>query len=88
MGSDPVWSSDEHELCIWITRQDPDFFAREFPFIGYVQVRLEVETRGLQLKSLKVNISAAVGGLAAGSKGQVRSTTGDPWFFDVSKVKP
>ena len=50
----PAWSSDEHELCVWITSQDPDFFSRQFPFIGYVQVRIEGETRGLQLKSLSV----------------------------------
>jgi len=86
----PVWTSDEHELCVWIASQDPEFFSREFPFIGYVQVRLEGETRGLQLKSLSVKVSAAVSGLTAfstASKGQARSTTGEKWFFDVSKIK-
>ena len=83
----PPWSSDEHELCVWIAGQDPDFFAREFPFIGYVQVRIEGETRGLQLKSLSVGVSWSVGGLQSISKGPVRSTTGEKWFFDVSKMK-
>ena len=86
----PVWTSDEHELCVWIASQDPEFFSREFPFIGYVQVRLEGETRGLQLKSLSVKVSATVSGLTAfstASKGQARSTTGEKWFFDVSKIK-
>ena len=39
--TNPAWSSDEHELALWIVSQDPDFFARELPFIGYVQVRIE-----------------------------------------------
>jgi hypothetical protein len=63
--TNPPWSSDEHELCVWITNQDPDFFSREFPFIGYVQVRIEGETRGLQLKSLSVKVSSAVSLLPA-----------------------
>jgi len=83
----PAWSSDEHELCVWIAGHDPDFFSHEFPFIGYVQVRIEGETRGLQLKSLSITVSSSVSGLASFSKGQVRSTTGDKWFFDVRKTR-
>jgi hypothetical protein len=86
--TNPAWSSDEHELCVWIASHDPDFFSREFPFIGYVQVRIEGETRGLQLKSLSIKVSSSVSGLTAlgGSKAQVRPTTGEKWFFDVSKI--
>ena len=87
--TNPAWSSDEHELCVWITSQDPEFFARQFPFIGYVQVRLEGETRGLQLKSLSVKVNAVVSGLYAfttSSKERSRVTTGEKWFFDVSKI--
>lgn len=83
--TNPPWSSDEHELCVWIASQDPDFFSREFPFVGYVQVRIEGETRGVQLKSLLIKISAAMSGLTTLSKGRGRSTTGEKWFFDVSK---
>jgi hypothetical protein len=85
--TNPAWSSDEHELSLWIINQDPDFFARELPFIGYVQVRIEGETKGLQLKSLSVKMSSAVSGLTALSSGKARSTTGEKWFLDVSKVK-
>jgi hypothetical protein len=80
--TNPPWSSDEHELCVWITSQDPDFFSREFPFIGYVQVRIEGETRGVQLKSLSIKVSSAIGGLTTLSKGRGRSTTGEKWFFE------
>jgi len=85
--TNPPWSSDEHELCVWIASQDPDFFSDEFPFIGYVQVRIEGETRGLQLKSLSIRVSTAISGLTTLSKGPVRSTTGEKWFFDVSKIR-
>lgn len=88
--TNPPWSSDEHELCVWIISQDPDFFSREFPFIGYVQVRIEGETRGLQLKSLSIKVSSAVSGVYAFStstKGRGRSTTGEKWFFDATKIR-
>ena len=85
--TNPPWSSDEHELSVWIAKQDPDFFAREFPFIGYVQVRIEGETRGLQLKSLSVKVNSAVSGITTLSSGRARSTTGEKWFFDVSKIR-
>lgn len=83
----PTWSSDEHELSVWIVNQEPDFFSRELPFIGYIQVRIEGETQSMQLKSLTAKVSSAVGGLSAISKGPVRATTGEKWFFDVSKIK-
>jgi hypothetical protein len=85
--TNPPWSSDEHELCVWIASQDPDFFSDEFPFIGYVQVRIEGETRGVQLKSLSIKISAAISGLMSLSNGRGRSTTGEKWFFDVSRIR-
>jgi hypothetical protein len=85
--TNPAWSSDEHELSLWIISQDADFFARELPFLGYVQVRIEGETRGLQLKSMTVNVNASVSGLAAVSERRGRTTTGEKWFLDVSKVK-
>jgi hypothetical protein len=85
--TNPVWSSDEHELCIWIAKRNPDFFSSEFPFIGYIQVRIEGETRGMSLKSLRINTSSSVSGLMSVKKGQVRSTTDEKWFFDLSKME-
>ncbi len=85
--TNPPWSSDEHELCVWIDSEDPDFFSHEFPFIGYLQVRIEGETRGVQLKSLSIKVSAGISGLTSLSKGRGRSTTGEKWFFDVSKIR-
>jgi hypothetical protein len=85
--TNPAWSSDEHELSVWIASQDPDFFSHDFPFIGYLQVRIEGETRGLQLKSLSVELGSAVSGLSSPSKRRGRTTTGEKWFFDASKIR-
>lgn len=84
--TDPAWSSDEHELCVWIAKRNPEFFSSEFPFIGYIQVRIEGESRGLRLKSLRVSANSSVSGLASVKKRQVRSTTDEKWFFDLSKT--
>jgi hypothetical protein len=90
--TNPTWSSDEHELCVWIARQDRDFFSHEFPFIGYVQVRIEGETRGLRLESMAIRVSSTVSGLTSLnrstslSKGRSRPTTGEKWFFDVKEI--
>jgi hypothetical protein len=85
--TNPVWSSDEHELCVWIAKRNPEFFSSEFPFIGYIQVRIEGETRGMNLKSLRIITSSVESGLTSIKKGQVRSTTGEKWFFDLSKIE-
>jgi hypothetical protein len=72
-------------LCVWIARQDPEFFSHEFPFIGYVQVRIEGVTRGMQLESLSINVSSSVSGAASLYIGHGRSTIGEKWFFSVNK---
>ena len=84
--TDPAWASDDHELCVWIAKRNPEFFSSEFPFIGYIQVRVEGESRGLRLASLRVSANSSVGGLASIKKRQVRSTTDEKWFFDLSKT--
>jgi hypothetical protein len=37
--TNPAWSSDEHEFCLWLAARHPDFFASEIPVIGYAQIR-------------------------------------------------
>lgn len=81
----PAWSSDEHEFCEWLFQKEPDFFAKEFPFLGYVQVRLEkfsVNT-SQNIKSLTVEFYSSVSGLTSPSRdnSKVRKNTGDKWFF-------
>jgi hypothetical protein len=82
----PAWSSDEHALCEWIAKNNPKFFATEFPFIGYIQIRLEGETQGMRLHSITVNTDNSVSGLTSVKKGKVRDTINEKWFFDLSKI--
>jgi hypothetical protein len=81
----PAWSSDEHEFCEWLIKKFPDFFAKEFPFIGYVQIRLEKfsVSASQTIKSLTVEYGGAVSGLSSppNDKSKVRKNTGDKWFF-------
>jgi hypothetical protein len=39
--TNPVSPENEQEFSLWLIKQQPDFFAKEFPFIGYIQVRVE-----------------------------------------------
>jgi hypothetical protein len=84
--TDPVWSSDETEFCEWLLKKEPDFFAKEMPFIGYVQVRFEQLSvnPSLNLKSMTVRYMWGVGGLATipKDKSKVRKNTEDKWFFE------
>jgi hypothetical protein len=87
-GTKPIWASDENEFCEWLVKNEPDFFAKEFPFIGYVQVRLEKgSVNNQQVKSLTVEYSWAVGGLSPipEDRSKVRKNTDDPWFFTAHK---
>lgn len=83
--TDPIWSSDEHEFCEWLVKKEPDFFQKEFPFIGYVQVLTEFNfvSGSQKLKSLRVEYSWGVGGLQSIPKdaSKVRKNTEDKWFF-------
>lgn len=83
--TNPVWSSDEHEYCEWLIKKEPDFFAQEFPFIGYVQVRLEkISINTSQtIKSLTVEFNSMVSGLSSPPKDKTkaRKNSEDKWFF-------
>jgi len=83
--TDPDWSSDEHEVCVWLAKHYPGYFATEYPFIGYVQVRLEGWARRMQVSGLKIDQSWSVSGFTSLSKRKPRPTTGEKWFFDLSK---
>lgn len=84
--TDPIWSSDETEFCEWLIKKDPDFFAKQMPFIGYIQVRVEkMSVNNTQnLKSITIGYSWAVGGLQSipKDKSKIRKNTGDKWFFE------
>lgn len=83
--TDPAWSSDEHGFCVWLAKHYPGYFATEYPFIGYLQVRVEGEARRMRVVGMNVEQSWSVGGLSSLSKRKPRQTTGEKWFFDLSK---
>lgn len=83
--TNPIWNSDEHEFCEWLIKKEPDFFKKEFPFIGYVQVLTEFDSvrNAQKLKSMKVAYSWGVSGLQSIPKdsSKVRGNTDEKWFF-------
>lgn len=83
--TDPAWSSDEHEFCVWLAKLYPSYFATEYPFIGYLQVRVEGEARRMRVGGMKIEQAWSVSGFTSFSKRKPRPTTGEKWFFDLSK---
>lgn len=87
--TNPAWSSDEHEFVEWLVKKEPDFFVREKPFIGYVQVRVEKPSvnPSQNIRSMNIGYTWAVSGLAsiAKDKSKVRKNTEDKWFFEAAK---
>lgn len=86
--SGPAWTSDETEYAQWLVQKEPAFFDKEFPFIGYVQVRLEKSSTHSreQVKSLTVGYTWAISGLTShvSDKSRVRKNTDNKWFFTGS----
>ncbi len=61
---DIAWGSDEHEFCEWLVKDDPQFFANNRPFIGYVQFLVEGSFKGGQrLTRLEADVNWGVGGI-------------------------
>lgn len=87
--TDPDSWEDEHEFCVWLAKNYPDFFATESPLIGYIQVRVEGWARRMQVGGMKIDQSWSVSGITGfslvQSKKKPRLTTGEKWFFDLSK---
>jgi len=61
---DVSWVDDEEALCTWILKRDPDFFANNRPFVGYVQFLMEdCFPGGQRIESLSATMSWAVNGM-------------------------
>ena len=84
--TNPVWSSDEHEFCVWLATHHSEYFATEVPFIGYVQVRLEGLAVRLRLAGMTVGLSSSVSGVSSIPHGRRRASADEKWFFDLQKV--
>lgn len=87
--TDPDWACDEDALCRWLVKKRPEFFAQEFPFIGYVQFRLEHSGlhEQVKVKSLSAQMSWGVGGRATVPKSGRRPPTHEKWRFDLGEAQ-
>lgn len=83
-GRDVPWKSDEDAAVRWIIEREPDFFANELPFIGYVQFRYEAGFHGGQrIASFKADVSYGMGGLHSPPKDMdaYKDRESNPWSF-------
>ena len=85
----PAWSSDEHEFFVWLATTHRDYFDKEIPVIGYVQVRVEgFSARQAHVATMLIEQSSSGGGLSAIPTARTRTNTDGPWFFDLAKFPP
>jgi hypothetical protein len=84
--TNPAWSSDDHEFCLWLAAHHRSFFDSDIPFMGYVQLLVEGGAQGLRLSGMTVSLSAGMSGLQSIPRGPQRSTAEDKWFFSLEKA--
>ncbi len=61
---DVPWKSDEEAAVRWIVENDPGFFERQIPFIGYIEFLYEGSFHGGQrITSLGAEVTYAMSGL-------------------------
>jgi hypothetical protein len=61
---DVPWKSDEEAAVRWILKQQPDWFSKNMPFIGYIEFLFESNFHGGQrIKSFKAEISYCINGM-------------------------
>lgn len=80
---DVPWASDEEAAVRWILKNDPKFFEKFLPFIGYVQFLFETQLRGGQrLKRIDIQISYGAGGTSSIPKNkEVKKSHIGSWRF-------
>lgn len=86
---DVPWRSDEEAAVKWILQKKPDFFAKNLPFIGYIQFHFEGPFRGGQrITSFDYCISWGIGGVHMSPKDTYeRKNSEGPWRFDATKER-
>jgi hypothetical protein len=90
---DVPWTSDEGAAVRWIIEKDPEFFARQLPFVGYIQFRYEAGFHGGQrITSFRANVSYGMSGMFSSPKEKDASKDKDlfskPWSFKAEKNDP
>jgi len=79
------WSSDEEAMAKWIVDQDPSFFEKQIPFVGYVQFLLETSLKGEEyLEAITFHLSFSAGGKHALPKDKSAGENRQgPWRFEA-----
>jgi hypothetical protein len=83
---DVPWVSDEEALVKWILRQDPKFFSKHIPFVGYLQFLYENSLPGGQrITKFHATAGFGLGGMHQSPKDKnVYKKRGNiPWRFKV-----
>jgi Leucine Rich repeat len=81
---DVPWKSDEQAACRWIVEQDPRFFEKNNPFVGYVQLLYETSIYGgHRIRGMKVNVNWVLPGPYSPPKvkGLAKDRFRKPWGF-------
>lgn len=82
---DVLWTSDEEAAVKWILKKDPEFFAKQIPFIGYLQFLFENPSHpgGQRIEKIKIGVGYGVSGLATMPKDKKvqENRTSIPWRF-------
>jgi len=89
MKMDVPWASDAEALAKWILEQEPKFFEKHKPFIGYVQFLYECSLcAGQRISRFDANIGWAVSGLHVPPKDKsIETNSAAPWRFKTRPVE-
>lgn len=90
---DVPWPSDEEAAVRWILQQQPDFFAKQLPFIGYVQFCCEKSSgEDVHIRSFQADVSFTVSGIQQPPKDEdkhaERQRSRQPWSFRAEETPP
>jgi hypothetical protein len=87
---DVPWKSDEEAAVRWILEREPDFFAKQVPFMGYVEFLVEQGFPARQrVQSLKAHVGFGLGGLHVPARDAAAQKDRDvPWRFAVDDEPP
>lgn len=81
---DVLWKSDEEAIVKWIVENDPNFFEKPPPFIGYVQILYETCLYGSQrLTRMDLMAGWGVGGKSSIPKDEniLKERANTPWRY-------
>lgn len=87
---DVPWPSDEEAAAKWILQQDPKYFERHKPFVGYLQFAVATRLAGsTPIRSISVHIVCQAGGMhmPPKDKSTYEGRMELPWRFTADKYE-